>query len=584
MKTVQFVIGLKCADGTKTSIATNSKGLFLEVHKSIDGTGLHYMTGKVDHATILWSVAKEYNDSGMSPSVTMNNSGTALEVHKASHNSALFYHLGKITENAVVWGEKISFDAGETPSVSLDDMGRAVEVHRSEKDSGLWCHVGILNGNSVKWNDGRQFDGGRDPSVEMNNNGTILEVHQSGVDASLWYRIGRLDGMGIEWNEGVSFGQGSEPSVALTDDNRVLVVYRAEKSNKLRQNLCQRTGLVENGAITWSSEESFFDEGAYPSVACKGSLAVETHGINRLNMIGFSFSLLEDRANWMRDNFDRLAKVPLRELVLPASGESAMYGEGSPVRTQDMSVYDQLMSGIRFLDISTVWRGEFFTCSGKTLGPKLMNVIGEIRRFIEDHPELVLVKITDKSSSPEDHLDEFKLIFGLISKWLFSTKIANKRLADITLEEYLNAGFGKGTVLVLLNSSMSSNYYEPWLWKYKSWNSKYALLGDMRVYDSESHEYYRMEAEEVNQYAHYDGKCKEDDCQCDLFMLSWTLPSTGVMWPASRMPDMDLGECSSRRMMIPNAKGFIPNLICADYEEYARVTDIALLHDRNLNK
>jgi hypothetical protein len=76
---------------------------------------------------------------------------------------------------------------------------------------------------------------------------------------------------------------------------------------------------------------------------------------------------------------------------------------------------------------------------------------------------------------------------------------------------------------------------------------------------------------------------------CDLFLLSWTL--TTQKPPAVPTPIRTLADEANRNLgdevvygqtgadPIPNREGKIMNLLYVDYVQYARVTDIALIHN-----
>eukprot|EP00995_Heteronema_vittatum_P011176 NODE_676_length_1230_cov_303.901778_g487_i0.p1 GENE.NODE_676_length_1230_cov_303.901778_g487_i0~~NODE_676_length_1230_cov_303.901778_g487_i0.p1 ORF type:complete len:374 (+),score=118.69 NODE_676_length_1230_cov_303.901778_g487_i0:61-1122(+) len=65
-------------------------------------------------------------------------------------------------------------------------------------------------------------------------------------------------------------------------------------------------------------------------------------------------------------------------------------------RSQDMAAYDQLMAGVRYLDIRACWwASQWRAHHGPILaGPFIYDILQDVRRFIESHPtEIVLMGI-----------------------------------------------------------------------------------------------------------------------------------------------------------------------------------------------
>ncbi len=65
---------------------------------------------------------------------------------------------------------------------------------------------------------------------------------------------------------------------------------------------------------------------------------------------------------------------------------------------------------------------------------------------------------------------------------------------------------------------------------------------------------------------------------CDLFLLSWTLTPVTDVWQVSEPASRALGS-SMASLPVSNRYGKIVNLLYVDFEEYARVTDVALFRN-----
>jgi hypothetical protein len=81
-------------------------------------------------------------------------------------------------------------------------------------------------------------------------------------------------------------------------------------------------------------------------------------------------------SRWMQDHLDVWGKRPLKQWVLPASHDSAMYESGllkSLAQTQDLTIYQQLARGIRYFDLRPQGSdGQIFMHHGPVLGPTLV--------------------------------------------------------------------------------------------------------------------------------------------------------------------------------------------------------------------
>lgn len=295
-----------------------------------------------------------------------------------------------------------------------------------------------------------------------------------------------------------------------------------------------------------------------------------------------STSLLTDRASWMEERLGVLGGRPLANLVLPASHDSAMYKDGIAVlgKTQDLSIRGQLENGVRYFDLRPKWKGgEFEIYHGIIDGPKLSEVLEDIAAFAgAGHRELVILKLSHFDGIDDDIYGKLTdQISEALGQWLVKTRPADKRLAEMTLGEYVARG---PAMLVVIDGNYAVARPKSGFWVYRDWCSKTAALGDLRVFDQYSNmtDFGNMKRNQLEKFDGYTGKCEDPGIPCDLFLLSWTLtPVTGV-WIASDAPNRALGQ-SMAALAVPNRHGQIVNLLYVDYEEFARVTDVALFQN-----
>ena len=197
-------------------------------------------------------------------------------------------------------------------------------------------------------------------------------------------------------------------------------------------------------------------------------------------------------------------------------------------------------------------------------------VLNDARRFYrEGHRELVILKFAHYQGFQEEaYKDLVSQIKTSLGPWLYKVLPKGKRLADVTLSEFVR---DKGAIVVACDDSYPLNHRCEGIWVYRDWDSGHPEEGDLRVYDqySDSMTYLSMKADQFDKFNRYDGKCQaRRDVVCDLFLLSWTLtPPTyvrGYSVVANRKLEADLKELKR-----PNHCGYFVNLLYADYVESA---------------
>lgn len=569
MKNTNFGLACEYDNGVASSVSAYSPDIVVEVHKSEGRNTLWWHVGEVKESYVEWSGSHKY-DSGKDPNISVNRAGVVVEVHKSERFDKLYYHLGALdaAQKKITFGESHEYDSGVSPSVSINDRGIVVEAHESESPRTLWCRVGTVKDKRIEWGVSVNYDKGKVPDISINNHNAVIEVHKSEGHNTLWCRTGQIDGKNIKWNGSTHFADGVNASVTLNDDNLVTVVFSSGSK------LCSRVGQLSGSSVSWFSEKSYFDEGCLPAVSSSGAFVVQTHNSEvGQGSLFYSTSTICDRASWMQDNLTRLSEKTLRQLVLPASHDAAMHeGAGLEVlgKTQDLSIYEQLLYGIRYFDLRANWDGsDFYIYHGPIRGVKLSIVLEDVKKYMEhQYKELIILKFS--------HYNEFdkatytrmvEKITRSLGDWLW-TKNNGARLADIPLKEYVENG---GKVLVVCESARESP--KEGIWEYRDGYDTEDGKNILSVFDkySETTDYEKMKKDQLDKFANFPKSNKK----YDLFLLSWTLtPPTGV-WLYARDANRKLGEEMSR-LKTPNANGAIPNLLYVDYVQYARVTDIAI--------
>jgi hypothetical protein len=577
MRDTFYGLGLQYDSGSTPSVAVNAVGVVLEVHKNEAGFALYYRVGQVNASSIDWSPSTQY-DSGVTPSVALSMSGVIVEVHKNEAGYTLYMSIGTTTGSGPIsLGPAKAYDHGITPSVAVNDLGVIFEVHKTQSpfSNSLYYVVGKINlaSREVDWARGVAYATGSFPRVALNAHNVVVAVHQAPDEEVLYYCAGNAN-QPKPFGPSVRFDRGSAPAVALTDDGFVVVTFQRGST------LWQRCGRVNGQTIEWNGEAVQYDRGVHTSVAAAGNFSVEVHEGELLKSLWCAPSLITDRASWMQDRVARLGNRRLAELVLPASHDAGMYtgGLSTVAQTQDLPIGGQLRAGIRYFDLRLKWTGSKFVIAHAFIpGPDLTEVLDDITAFaLESIQELVILKF-----SHFDNIDEKiypKLVHEIqtrLGPWLVTSTPDGKRLADVTLEEFVQRG---PALLVVVDGSYAVNYPVPGFWVYRDWESGSPERGDLRVYDIYSNVivFDEMKKDQFAKFAAYDGRMKQNPkLPCDLFLLSWTLTPVTAVWLVSAEANRRLGE-NMVAATIPNAFGQIINLLYVDYVEYARVTDVAL--------
>lgn len=582
--TASFGIGLKYDNGTQPAVAINNNGKIVEVHKSQAYNKLWYHTGQTKQMDVIWSPSYQYDD-GITPAVALNDQGLVVEVHQSQGSATLWYHVGQLSGDKVNWGGSNKYDTGITPAVALDKDGWCVEVHKSEYNSGLWYRVGqVCPGNQIFWGPSRKYDNGCLPKIALINQGIIVEVHQSQGAATLWYHVGTIDkkNLMINWGPSFQYDNGFQPSVALNDSGVVIETHSGNNA------LYQRRGLINGYSVNWGEsvmyEKPYMNTPFYaPSVAANNAgVAIQTH-VENLYTLSSSTSLITNQSNWMQDRRNVLKDKTLKQLVLPASHDAGMYLNSFPAslgQTQDLDIYQQLSSGIRYFDLRPRWAGSNFYICHTVTGPKLSAVLDDVKKYMnEGHHELVILKFSHyEKFSDEVYKKMVQLITDKIGPWLYTTKPDQDiRISDISLGDFLD-DFSSGKVLVVCDENYPVDNPQSGIWVYRDATGNYnPEEGDLVVYDNyaETQSYDKMKGDQTSKFQNYNGYCTPYPFPCDLFLLSWTLTTWTDIWGFSKEANRNLGT-AILGIKQPNNAGKIINLLYVDFAEDARVTDIAI--------
>lgn len=596
MRSVFLGLGLQYDGGSDPSVGLNSAGTVLEVHKNEAGITLYYRLGKLNKASVDWEHTSHQHDGGVQPDCALNDGNVAVEMHRNEAGHTLYTQVGTVSSDGkkVTWHGAKDSGGGHTPGVALNNGNVVVSVHRTNNvlhTDRLYSRVGKVNGTKVDWEDDEQYDTGAFPRIALNNHGKVVEVHQGGSSEStptkLWIRVGQVEGKRIKLEMAHHFADGNKPTVALTDDGAIIVAWTRGGR------LSQRVGRINGTTVSWTDNGTEFDDGKAPSLATAGSMVLQVHQSETiLHGLFYSSSILTDRAIWMQERLKTLGSRQLGALVLPASHDSSMYRSGpleSLARTQDLSIFDQLEYGIRYFDLRVRWTGsKFVMFHGPIDGPDLADILEGFKRYANfGHKEVAILKFSHFKDIDNATYEKFTTqVNDAIGKWLVKSKVAGKRLAQMTLNEYV----GSGTALLAVvddDYAIAKPKAGFWVYRDAEWGkddhgSGYdPAVGDLRVYDVYSNTIIlsNMIEDQRKKFAAYNGTCaKNPAVPCDMYLMSWTLTPPTDVWDVSKAANRCLGQQIN---LIPDPNGHrqIINMVYVDYVEYSRVTDVVLFQN-----
>lgn len=599
MLTSYFGVGLQLTDDSATpAVAINRNGGITLVDTV--GDAMRYRFGTPNQATIDWRGTVEY-DEGKGPTVANNQAGV-VEVHNSGSSgreSDLWWNVGVYVSSGIDWKTHAQMYRGTHPSIAMDDGGRALLVYEDPDDPSQLSYVGMLfypsSGTVSNFTFGTKFEHGSRPTVAITLEGMVLLAFER--DGRIWTSVGSFVNGYLTMNPAAQHTKGSHPAVGLTQDGYFVIAY--QQTTKEGPVLREMSGIVQKTSVSVTANGVFDVGGTYPTVSAYDKLAVQVHQ-GPSNGIYFSTARVENRTDWMRQYLSALGGRTLRNLVLPASHDAAMYrtprGTAWIAQTQDQRLLGQLNGGIRWFDLRLTryqLSSTIVTHHGDVPGPPLKAVLADVRQFIKlGHRELIILKLSHFtcpdvpcSYGDEEYQTTVKQVTNALGNYLYKTPLpAGTTLGEVTLQQYLS---GSACVLVVVDGDFASRFQNPGFWVYRDESAGDVAKGQLRVYDhySDTEDFGKMKSEQLSQFAGFTGKCSGDKSgatTCDLFLLSWTLtpnPSiTHVPPPLLKLAvraDSQLGA-SMVTVPIPNSYQRIINLVYVDYVELARATDVAL--------
>jgi hypothetical protein len=574
---VLFGIGQNYDQGRLSHVALNAMGQVLETHTSENFNSLYCRTGSLAGGAVVWGDSVRYG-AGTSPCVDLTTSGMALEVHQESDGKGLACMVGHAFQQGARWREATHYATGTSPAVALNDQAAVVEVHVDPAHGELMAMVGRAKGEGVNWGAAQSLGPGRQPALALTSKNRVILVHQAAAGTGLRYRLGMVQGDAIQWGPDLAYGEGSHPAVAWAGNDLIVEVHHDNAG------LERRLGALQGDAVAWSGN-AYFDDGEDASVACAANVAVQTHSSEHFSTLWYSVSLVQDRADWMRDRLEgSLGDKSLRQMALPASHDAGMYVlslKSVLGKTQDLNIHDQLMAGVRYFDLRPRWADNDFTiCHGPITGPRLDAVLNDVQRFMaEGHRELAILKFSHYSGFDDAQgvSRAYQALAGRITaalgRWLIKDTPKGRRLSEIPLKELLAGG---GRVLVVCDEAFPLKYPQRGIWVYRDWDAPDAEAGDLRVFDQYANRLVleKMKDDQTRKFQAYDGHCKNPAVPCDLFLLSWTLTPPSSVWLASQ--DANRSLPSAAEFLKPNGHGLGVNLFYTDYVEYSHSTDMSI--------
>jgi hypothetical protein len=583
-------------NGRSSSCAINGQNRFIEVHVGEISDTLNFRQGNLVQLDLRFTDKANRGKiaDGKNPVVAYNDDSVAIVL--ADQNDKVKYAAARVDTNADA-NPPFQFTefppTGSTfPSVALNKAGVVLEVHQTGNN--LSYRRGKLAGTTLTWSGVNLLvNNGAHPSVAINNQGSVVVVFER--SGKLSCLTGSFDPSQTAITAPIVFNRpasayadtGSQPSVALTDAGEVFATHTSGSS------LYQVVGLLAGTKITWQDflvpgQTAYrYDDGIVAHVATNGKVAIQ---LFYLNSGGFKLfgnaALVFDRSRWMGDHRDQLKDKTLRQIAIPGSHDAGAFADNI-ARTQDLSILQQLSSGVRYFDLRPLYSGDLKTIDPAKIttyhridvnvlnpdfpGPSFPGLVASIRTFMQSHKELVILRVSQFKNFNQQVFDALAGVFlgdskgttGL-AKWLFPLQSDGKRLADRSLGDFLKPN--QGTVLVVFDVDgpntapaarpkdyITDAYRRKGLYKYRDWYARDPAAGDLTVFDifSNTNVFDTMALNsaasdskyaippggtplpigQLNKFDWFDGLCQKDDrdpnkrsnVQCDLFLLSWTL-------------------------------------------------------------
>jgi hypothetical protein len=138
----------------KPHVILAEDGQLVEVHKSQNDSGLWFNYGRVDVAKKKIELEQPNGDAvkygkGRAPDIACDTRGNFVEVHRSHDNSDLWFHVGERNPQGgrqkIFWSEsaRISDAKGSRPRVAMNDSGLVLCFHEAS-DTRLRLRTGQL--------------------------------------------------------------------------------------------------------------------------------------------------------------------------------------------------------------------------------------------------------------------------------------------------------------------------------------------------------------------------------------------------------------------------------------------------------
>ncbi|MEW6452740.1 MAG: hypothetical protein AB1490_18960 [Pseudomonadota bacterium] len=300
-----------------------------------------------------------------------------------------------------------------------------------------------------------------------------------------------------------------------------------------------------------------------------------------------------NKKTWMTSGLNVIGPKKLREIVMPGSHDAGMYrsrGTEAFGQTQNLSVYEQLVEGVRYFDLRPTWARadsddgamDFFIYHG-IFGPTLDTVLDDVARYMrEGGRELVLLKFSHYDRFTNDvYGDMVQRIQTKLGPWLLTTKPSG-RLGNTTINNLIQAD--KGTVLILCDEDYPIIRPTAGVYVYRDYNSRTVAAADITVFDrySDNSDPNVVMSDQQMKFLNFDGACIwSPNIPCDLFLLSWTVTPNPMkdgsvfVWSGASVINPQLQPRVSATK-IPNTHGQRMNILYLDYVETAQATELCM--------
>lgn len=568
------------------SIGMNNNGIAV---RAIDGA--KYSVGLYDFNTksINWGPYHDI-DTGINVKIAVNDENYVVFYYNgASNTTKLYYKIGIINGSSkeISFGNEHYFTKGINADIALNNQ-YAIEVHQSENFSTVWYSIGRLNKTNMKLifsHSNRKYDDGVDPSIALNNNNTFLEFHTSnGLYNDLWYYTGIIADDDLVFKAHFKNDSGIWCSAALNDNNDIVEVHESEWTEWTWFNY----GHINNN--TWaidyySGSKMLSPYSRNPSVDINNAGDVICSTIQNLSFDceGYIFSMGElsttpSYLNWIEKNYSKLSSKTLFNLTFPATHDSGAFGDiggtlAPFVRCQTMNLFDQLIGGVRLLDLRLkAKKGTIYLNHGGFTSITINEAFNEIKEFLDaTRQELVFIYMGEFEDFKEsDYLNLSNSIKSFLNTYLYLNTNSSTPLVDTKLSDIISTS---SRAILLAPHPESINLYGNLVCKYPRCEYIYDVYSNTTSFDAM--------AEDQTQKLRNLCTHKNSLWGNRLFLLSWTLTNqfTPAQTPIAFLvfpTNMELTPYINSYLLNMNKNEYPINFLYVDFYEYANLVNIVM--------